>query len=201
MRRIGLGHFEKTLLWRIGLAQPVGGELDGLDDLAIARAAADIAGNRLDDIFARRLVVMTEQRMRGQDHARRAVAALQTMRLAEGVLHDAELSRSRRQPFDRRDLVPVGLNREHQAGARRLAIEQHRAGAAHAMLTAGMTSHQQEILAERVEHRLARLDIDLARLSVDVELHLHCTVPPCERASAKASSSARVPNTAATRWR
>ena len=60
------------------------------------------------------VVGMLQQRMRGQDHARRAVAALQTVGLAERILNDAEFARGRRETFDRGDLVAIGLHREHQ---------------------------------------------------------------------------------------
>ena len=54
------------------------------------------------------------------------------------VLDQAQLARRRRDAFDGGDSVAVGLHREHQAGARRLAVEQHGAGAADAVLAAGM---------------------------------------------------------------
>ena len=105
-----------------------------------------------------------KQRVRGQDHAGRAIAALQAVGFAERILDHAEFARRRRQAFDRRDLVAVGLHREHQAGAHRLAVDQHRAGAADAVLAAGMGAVEQKILAQCVEQRLARLDIGGAAL-------------------------------------
>ena len=99
---------------RIGFLEAVCRELDGFDDLPVAGAAADIAGDRLDDLLAARRVGMLQQCMRGQDHARRAVTALQTVGLAERILNDAEFTRGRRETFDRGDLVAIGLHRKHQ---------------------------------------------------------------------------------------
>src|ERR1700730_16359344 len=42
------------------------------------------------------------------------------------------------EPLDCDDLAAVSLHRKHQAGSRRPAIDQHRAGAAHAMLATDM---------------------------------------------------------------
>ena len=52
----------------------------------------------------------------------------------------------------------VGLHREHQAGAHRLAVDQHRAGAANAVLAADMRAGLAAILADGVDQRPARLD-------------------------------------------
>ena len=153
----------------LALRKPLGGELDGLDDLAVAGAAADIARDRLDDVLAGRASGVLQQRMRGQDHAGRAIAALQAVGFAERILEHAEFARRRREAFDGRDLVAVGLHREHQAGPHRLAIEQHRAGAADAVLAAGMGADQEQILAHGVEQRLARFDVDVARATVHLQ--------------------------------
>ncbi len=75
--------------------------------------------------------------------------------------------------FDGRDLVSVRLHREHQAGAHRLAVDQHGAGAADAVLAAGMGAVQKKILAQRVEQRLARLDIGGTADAVDAQVDFH----------------------------
>ena len=79
----------------------------------------------------------------------------------------------RRQTLDGGDLVAVGLHREHQAGTHRLAIDQHGAGAADAVLAAGMRAVEQEILAQHIEQRLARLDIGGPADAVDAKLDFH----------------------------
>ena len=74
-----------------------------------------------------------------------------------------------REPLDGSHASPVGLHREQQAGAHRLAVEQHGAGAAHAVLAAEVRSRQLDVLAEEVRERLARLDEPLDGLAVDGE--------------------------------
>jgi len=66
--------------------QALGGKLDGLDNLAVAGASADIAGNAVPDFVLRRLRIFFQEPMRAQDHAGRAEAALQAVHLAEAFL-------------------------------------------------------------------------------------------------------------------
>ena len=77
----------------------------------------------------------------------------------------------RAEPFDRRDLRPVDLDRESEAGARAVAIQKHRAGTADAVLATDMSAGQTERVAEEVRQQQARLDI------IDVvpgTIHGHC---------------------------
>ena len=61
----------------------------------------------------------------------------------------------------------VGLDREHQAGADRLAVEDDGAGAADAVLAADMGAGLAAVVADRVDQGLARLDADRVRRAVD----------------------------------
>ena len=55
--------------------------------------------------------------------------------------------------------MSVGLHREHQAGAHRLAVEEDRAGAADAVLAADVRAGQAELVAQEVAQQQARLDL------------------------------------------
>ena len=55
-------------------------------------------------------------------------------------------------------LRAVALHREREAAAHDRAVEQHRAGAAHAVLAADMAAGQPERLAQEIDQRGARLD-------------------------------------------
>src|SRR2546421_9677912 len=61
-------------------------QLDGIEDLRVARAAAEVAGERLADPLARRRGIVGEQRLRGEEDAGRAVAALRGAELGERLL-------------------------------------------------------------------------------------------------------------------
>ena len=177
-------------------AHALGGERDRLDDLRIAGAAADVAGDRLDDLLARRRGFFDEQRVRGEDHRRRAIAALHAVGFAERILHGRQLARPRRQPLDGGDGIAVGLHREHQAGAHRRAVDQHRAGAADAVLAAGMRAGEQS-LSRRQSSRVVRGSTSTVCFSpVDVELDLHGRLAALDRRrrprEPRASTAARL---------
>ena len=110
----------------------------------------------------------SQERHQGHQEAGRAEAALQAVRLPERLLQRVELAGPRRQPLDRRQLAAVGLHGEHQAGAHRLAVEQDRAGAAHAVLAADVGAGQAQLVAQEVGEQQARLDLALVGRAVDV---------------------------------
>ena len=66
-------------------------------------------------------------------------------------------------------LRAFGLHREHQAGAHRLAVDQHGAGAADAVLAADMGAGEPQLVAQAIGQRQARLDVDADLLAVDLE--------------------------------
>src|SRR5450756_1478389 len=74
-----------------------------------------------------------------------------------------------RQALDCRHLVVLGLDREHEAGTHRGAIEQYRAAAAHAVLAADMSAGQAEVMAEVVRKQAAW--ISGRRMDDAVDLH------------------------------
>src|ERR687887_1653298 len=97
--------------------------LDGGQDVLVAGAAAQDAGELLLELLALELQSPLSERDRGQDEGGCAVAALKPMRLLERALGGVELLAVER--LDGRDLGPVGLGGEHDAGLDRLAVEQH----------------------------------------------------------------------------
>ena len=85
----------------------------------------------------------------------RAEAALQAVVLPEGLLQRMQHA-VLHQALDRRDLGAVGLHREHQARAGRLAVDQHRARPADAVLAADVRAGEPQVLAQEVDQQLAR---------------------------------------------
>ena len=110
--------------------------------------------------------------MGGGDHAGRAEAALQRVMLTEGFLQGRELGVTG-EPFDGHDLGALGLHREHQAGAHGCAVDENRAGAAHAVLAAHMGAGQPQMMAQAIRQREPRLDVDLDLSTVDAKFHRH----------------------------
>src|SRR5580765_884405 len=98
---------------RRGLARLA--ELDRLDDVVIAGAAADVAVERLANLVFVRLRVLLQQVDRRHHHAGRAEPALQSVALAERRLHRVQLAVLAAEALDRRDLGALDLQREHRA--------------------------------------------------------------------------------------
>ena len=110
-----------------------------------------------------------QQRGGRDDEAGRAEAALHRAGRDERALHRVQLA-VRREPLDRHDLAAVGLRAVHEARADELAVEQHRAGAALALLAGVLRAGQAESLAQHEEQALGAVDVGLAPLAVDRQL-------------------------------
>src|SRR5512133_2159977 len=109
------------------------GEADGVEDLRVAGASAEVAGERLAQLVLARRRVALQQVGRRDDQAGSAKAALDGPGLGERLLHRVELP-VLREPLDGHDVVVVGLRGKDEARADELPVEQHRARAALALL-------------------------------------------------------------------
>src|SRR5215218_9418835 len=67
----------------------------------------------------------------------------------------------------RLDRGAVGLDREHHAALQQRPVDDHRAGAAVAGVTADVAAGQVEVVAEEVDQQLPRLHLPLVRRAVD----------------------------------
>src|SRR2546422_5734390 len=86
--------------------------VDGLHDVHVAGAAAEVPRDRLADLQLGRRRVVGQERDRGHHHPRRAEAALQAVLLMEALLHRMELA-ALLETFDRADAGLIRLHREH----------------------------------------------------------------------------------------
>src|SRR5436190_18227255 len=135
----------------------LGGVLDGLDDVVVARAAAEVALELVANLLLRGLGIALDELRRRHDHAGSAEAALQAVLLPEAFLDRVELA-VLGHPFDGRDLGAVGLDRKHGAGLHRLALEMNGAGAALAGVAPHVRAGQPRQLANEVDEQQPRLD-------------------------------------------
>ena len=119
------------------------------------------------------LGLRVEQRVAGEDHAGRAVAALQPVRLAERILQHAELAGAGAQALDGGTPWPSACT---------ASIRQERTGSPSSRtVQAPHTPCSQpacvplrpRVLAQAVEQRAARLDVHLDRPAVDLQLNAH----------------------------
>ena len=142
-----------------------------LDDLAVAGAAAQHAGERVADLGLGRLRVRAQQRLGAHQHARRADAALRRAVGDEGALQRRQRAVGAGEAFDRRHRAAVALADADDARAHLLAVEQHGAGAAVAGVAADLGAGQAELVAQGVGEAPARVAGELARAAVDVDAH------------------------------
>src|SRR5579885_1361788 len=143
-----------------------GGVLDGAHHLVIPGAAAEVARDPIADLGLGRIEVAVEQRLRGDQQARRAEAALQRRVLQELLLYGMQLAAGG-EALDGLDRVPFGLDGEHQARAHETPVQDHAAGAAVAGAAAFLAPGEVELVAEHVEQGLLRLAEEIGLLAVD----------------------------------
>src|SRR5689334_2872710 len=111
-----------------------------------------MTGECMLDVVARRVRLALEQRVRRHQEAAGTEATLRSVLAVERGLDGAE-SLGRAEPLDGRDLRAVDRGQRQQARAPRLAVDEHRAGAAAALLAARLRARDPELLAEHVQQR------------------------------------------------
>ena len=137
------------------IARRSGKLLRRLDDLHVAGAAAEVARQGDADGLASGMRLARKQRGERDDESGCAEAALDGARLDEGALHVGEVVVAG-DPFDGRHRPLADVGGERQAGAGELAVQQHRAGAADAMIAAALGAGQAELGAQHLEQRRRR---------------------------------------------
>jgi hypothetical protein len=154
------------------------GELDGVDDLDVAGAPAQVPGECLGDLGARRRGVLLEQVASLHDDARRAEPALRRAR--RGKRERERLSLVVVEALEREDRFAGELGRRLGARDARVAVHDHRAAAAVALgLATVLRREKAEMLPEDVEQRLVLGGFDGRGRAVDGELDSvgHCVTP------------------------
>jgi hypothetical protein len=151
----------------IGGAEAMRSELDGLNNLHIASAPAQVAREGLYNFRSARQIRSGEERVSGQNHTGRAKAALQTVGFAKRILKDAHLARAGRDTLDGEDVVAVGLDGQDQARTDWHAIQQHGASTTDPVLAARVRAAQSYDIAQAVEQRASWLYVQMPALTVN----------------------------------
>jgi hypothetical protein len=145
------------------------GVLDRVDDVLVARAAAEVAGDARTNLLFRRFRRVFQEVDRRQDHLWRALAALEAVLLPKPFLERMQLA-VRGESLDCGDLGPTGLHRKYGAGLGAAAVDEDRAGAALAGVAAHVRTREQQFFAEEVHQEQTGLRTCFAHLPVDRDL-------------------------------
>src|SRR5215831_9023069 len=144
--------------------------LDRAQDAHMRAAAALEAAERLFDLRVGRLLGLIEECGCRHDPAVDAVAALRHLLLHIGLLDRMRLL-GRAEAGEGDDLAAAYRRDRRHAGAHRLAVDVHGAGAALRQAAAEMRIVERELVAQRVEQRHVGIGVDRVDLAVHVEGH------------------------------
>src|SRR5215216_5934598 len=141
--------------------------VEGGEDPAVPGAAAQVAGDGLAQGQLVGVGPAVQQVVDGHDHAGDAEAALHGPLLDEGPLDVGQLALGA-EALDGADVAADGVGAHHAAGGDQDPVQQHRAGAALALLAGVLGAGQAEALAQHVQQALPDPGVaDLVLLAVD----------------------------------
>ncbi len=147
-------------------------QLDRLDHLEVAGAAAQVLVERAHDLLARGRGMVVEQVLRAHHDSGRAEPALEAVGVGEGAREQVALGG--RQALERVHAQALGALSGDVAGRARLAVHQHHARAALAGgLAAALGAGHAERAAQQVQQGLAGARVHRARAAIQRERHLH----------------------------
>src|SRR5437016_5653731 len=141
---------------------------DGEHHAGIGAAATEIAAQTGANLIDGGVGMVADKGRASDDETGRAESALLGVMAYKSLLDFVHLFRAA-DAFDGRDFTAFSLDGEHRAGINRVAIDQHRAGAAGAAVANFLATGEVESVAQRVEQGHARFDVQAAALSVDLE--------------------------------
>ena len=154
------------------MGQLLGGVLHRPNDLVVARAAAQVAGEPIANGALVGVRVAVQQGLGSDDEAGGANAALQR-RMLEKLLLNRVQAVALGDAFNGGDLGPFRLRSQHQAGADQAAIDDHRAGTAVASAAAFLGAELADLVAQRVEQGLLRRAEKIDLIAVDGGADVH----------------------------
>ena len=144
-------------------------QLDRVDDLDVAGAAAEVPVDKPGDLGAGQPLALVGDPFDAEDEARRAEPALQAGGRLESVGVEAALVVGN--AFEGDDRAALDLLGAHRAGELRLTVEQDQAGAAFALRrTARLDGLDRERLAQGLDQQPVGFGLELTGLAVEREL-------------------------------
>ncbi len=155
----------------------VGGRpLDGLHDVVVAGAAAQLPREPVADLLLGGVRVVVEQPAGGEHHPRRAEPALQAVAVHEALLDRIEHAVALH-ALDGVDRASVGHRRQHRAALHRHAVHVDDADPAVRRVASPVGARQAQLIAEEVHEQRSRLGLRRPFRAVDRDGDLHVRPP------------------------
>jgi hypothetical protein len=146
------------------------GVLNGGDDARIGSAAANVALERAANFGFVGLWTFLEEADAREDHAGRAISALERVLIEEGLLNWMKPP-VLFEALDGGDLFASDRENAGDAGAHGRAVDQDGAGAALALAASVLGAGEGEVVAEDPEEHAVGVEDDAVMLLVEDELH------------------------------
>src|SRR5205814_1109975 len=140
-----------------------GGLADGAEDAAVGAAAADVTVQGGGGLLVARVGAGVEEGQGGHDHARGAVAALESLVVEERLLQGVEAA-VLLQALDSEDVFAEGVAERGNAGAHGLVVKEDGARAALALGAAVLAAGQVQVLAQDDEEGHIAVSVAQANL-------------------------------------
>src|SRR5450759_567484 len=178
--------------FRLELASRI---LDSLDDLDVTRAAAQMADHCFANFVLARIWVIVEQRLGGEDEARRTKSALHTAFLHKRFLDLIE-NATFGETFDRLYVLALRLDGEIETRVDHLAVDENRASAALTFLAGALGAGEAKMFPQHFKQSAPRRNEKIVRFAVDAQGHgqqvFHNTSPIVGAAFSRAPLTARL---------
>jgi hypothetical protein len=149
-----------------GLSHFLGGLIDCFNDLHIARAPAEIAGDGDADFLFGRGRVVIQQISGTHEHPGRTEPAMNGFPIKKRFLQGRK-GASGHESFYRSNFPPLNLWRQDQTRIDGNAIQQDSARAALSYLTPAFRSGQPECVTQKIKERLVWRNLQRVRPAVD----------------------------------
>src|ERR1035438_1615503 len=144
-----------------------GGFQHSLAHAHVGAAAAKVAAQPFLDLFVGRIRIVVEEGFGRHDESRRAVAALLPVVVDEGFRDRVRLAAGN--AFDGLNVFALRVDGQNRAAIHGFAVEDDRAGAAGGPVAHALGAGQFQLIAQRIEQRDARLQVEGLRFAVDLE--------------------------------
>jgi hypothetical protein len=154
--------------WMYSSRHLLGGTAHGSNHPIVSATPAEMAFQALADLVIGGLRIVHEQRYGGHDQASGAKATLRSLFGEKGLLDRVKGLHSPQSLHGRHGFA---LNRADRqlAGRHCCAIDDHFARAALFQAAAKLSPFEVQVIAQHIEQRGVRLDLDLARVIVDAQ--------------------------------